>query len=206
MFGRKDYEIDRQHDAHMARIAITCGGAGFIWGLIATGSVVTGIGLGVLLAGVGTIVYYVVTVGTAKLVAHSVFPDTRGQAGVGYSHIDALEAKGDIAGALAAWEAVIAADPNAVAARMHAADLYAKKSDDQRRAASLFKEIQTHTKASAEVQRYASQRLIDLYFGTLNDEGRARVEMRRLVERWPTTTEAKFAREALKRLKHERHE
>src|SRR5512146_2490518 len=97
MFGRKDYQIDRQHDAHIMRVAVTAGGAGFIWGLVAWGTLIGALAMSVVTTIIGLIIYYVVAVGGAKLISHTVLPDTRGQAGVGYSHIEAMEARGDIA-------------------------------------------------------------------------------------------------------------
>src|SRR5690349_6432829 len=47
-------------------------------------------------------------------------------------------------------------------------------------------------------------KVIDLYLGPLKDEGRALVEMRRLIERFPGTKEADEARAALARIKSER--
>jgi len=48
---------------------------------------------------------------------------------------------------------------------------------------------------------YASSRLVDLYDGPLNEPGRALVELRRIIERFPSSAVAKGARDALPRLR-----
>jgi hypothetical protein len=48
---------------------------------------------------------------------------------------------------------------------------------------------------------YASSRLADLYDGPLNEPGRALVELRRIIERYPGTAVATHARDALPKLK-----
>ena len=58
--------------------------------------------------------------------------------------------------------------------------------------------------ASRELVRYAQTKIVDLYLGPLKDEGRALVELRRLIEGFPGTHEAEQARAALARIKTER--
>ena len=48
--------------------------------------------------------------------------------------------------------------------------------------------------------------LVDLHLGPLEDEGRALVELRRLIDGFPGTREAEMAREALAKLKESRRE
>jgi hypothetical protein len=183
--------------------------AGFFFGMIfgaMVGHTLLGMILGpIIMTAVGFGVYRVMVTGVGDAVSGMVVPDARGGAGLAYSHIEALEAKGDIAGALAAWEAEIVAHPDAVAPRMNAADLYARKMSDPARAAQLFRELQSHPHANDETRRYASQRLIDLYLGALNDEGRALVELRRFAERWPNTPEARGALKAIADIKKSRN-
>jgi hypothetical protein len=119
-----------------------------------------------------------------------------------YSAEDALAARGDIVGALRAYEAIVAADPSDVMARRKGADLHARHGDP-RRAAELFAEIRRIPAVPRSDQLYASQRLIDLLLGSLGDKGRALVELRRLVETFPGTREAAGARIAIDRMKRE---
>jgi hypothetical protein len=69
---------------------------------------------------------------------------------------------------------------------------------------ALFTRIRQVPGARRPDELYASQRLIDLYLGPLQDPGRATVELRRLVERFPDTPDAAGARAALERLRAER--
>ena len=48
---------------------------------------------------------------------------------------------------------------------------------------------------------YSSSRLVDLYDGPLDEPGRAVVELRRIIERFPGSDVAKHARTALPALK-----
>ena len=119
-----------------------------------------------------------------------------------YSHIQAMAAAGDVAGALAAYEAEIAAAPHAVAPRAQAAELYAQGSDPAR-AAKLFAEIRRIPGCSTQHDLYATQRLVDLYDGPLRQPQKSLTELRRIVDRHPQSREAPFAREALARRKRE---
>ena len=64
-----------------------------------------------------------------------------------------------------------------------------------------------HTELVAQcealLQRYASQKIIDLLLGPLGDRGRAMTELRMLIDRHPASREAEGAREALRNLKAE---
>ncbi|HEV8410750.1 MAG TPA: hypothetical protein VGQ30_09595, partial [Gemmatimonadaceae bacterium] len=54
-----------------------------------------------------------------------------------------------------------------------------------------------------ELQRYTSQKIIDLLRGPINDRGRALVELRMLIDKYPGSREAEGARDALRKLKAE---
>lgn len=198
-FGSKG-RVDVAERVYVLRILVYTVPVGFLMGVYA-GGILGGIIGSAGFSGLGIGVYYFVISGTARAVGSLVLPDRRGDAGVGYSHIEAIEAKGDFALALREWEAVIAASPNAVAARVHAADLHAHHGNNPVRAAELFRELQTHANAPDETQRYASQRLIDLLLGPLHDEGRALVELRKVADNWPNTPEGDGARKAIARIK-----
>lgn len=119
-----------------------------------------------------------------------------------YSHIEAMAAAGDIAGALGAYEQVIAAEPDAIVPRAQAAELYARGSDPAR-AAALFAEIRRIAGCSPQHDLYATQRLIDLYDGPLDQPAKSLTELRRIVERHRDSREAPFARAALARRKRD---
>jgi hypothetical protein len=118
-----------------------------------------------------------------------------------YSYQQALVMQGRVDDALESFEAVIAEKPAEVSPRIKAAELYAREKHDHRRAAELFREVQRTAGVGVGEDIYASNRLVDLYTGPLNEPGRALVELRRLAERYPGSPAARHARDALARLK-----
>jgi hypothetical protein len=118
-----------------------------------------------------------------------------------YSFQESLVAKGDMEAALEAYEQVIAEQPGRAAPRLRAAEHYARGARDVRRAVELFREVRDFPDVSTRDAVYASSRLADLYDGPLGEPGRALVELRRIIERYPGTAVASHAREALPRLK-----
>lgn len=120
-----------------------------------------------------------------------------------FSREEALVQRGDAAGALAAYEARIAAEPGDVEARVRAAELYAGPCGDPVRAASLLREARALPGLGAERDIQIANRLIDLYSGPLGEPGRALVELRRLSDRHANTRVGEQARAAIGRLKAE---
>lgn len=118
-----------------------------------------------------------------------------------FSREESLAARGDVAGALEAFERVIAERPDAVAPRMRAAELYAARGANPARAAELFREIRAIQGVTSRDALYASSRLVDLYDGALDEPGRALVELRRIIELYPGSRAAEHARAALPGLK-----
>jgi hypothetical protein len=114
-----------------------------------------------------------------------------------YSHIQAIAARGDIAGALKEYENVIAAESTAIEARIQAAELYATSRTDVVRAAALYNEVRRIDGVSAARDLYASQRLIDLYDGPLRQPSKSLTELRRIIDRHHGSREADFARSTL---------
>lgn len=121
-----------------------------------------------------------------------------------FSYQESLAIRGDVAGALASYEAVIAERPGAATPRLKAADLYARSGTNAVRAAALFREVRDLPGASGRDRLYAASRLIDLYDGVLGEPGRALVELRRLIELHPDTDVARGARQAIARIKAQR--
>jgi hypothetical protein len=118
-----------------------------------------------------------------------------------FSQQEARAAHGDLAGALASFEELIAGSPDGVEVRLRAAEMYATQSTNPARAAELLREARDLPSATRAQALYASNRLIDLYLGPLGDEGRALVECRRLIERHPRSSAAAGARQVIERLK-----
>ena len=123
-----------------------------------------------------------------------------------YSYEESLAARGDVPGALAAFERIIAERTAAVAPRLRAAELYAGRGNDPARAAALFREVRAIPDVTARDALYACSRLVDLYDGQLDDPGRALVELRRIIEMYPASPAAHHARQVLPRLKAALHE
>lgn len=170
-------------------------------GLTGIAVVLTAVAFG---AGAGIAVRFLalhVARGVSKGIAAFLFPTG---AAVPYeptfSAHDALEASGDVAGAIAAYDATLAADPANVRALRQAAELHVRAANPAR-AAALLTELRRAAGGARDQELYATQRLADLYLGALGDDGRAMVELRRLVERFPGTREGAGARVALQRLK-----
>jgi hypothetical protein len=118
-----------------------------------------------------------------------------------FSYQEALAAKGDVAGALDSYEAVIAEQSVAILPRLQAAEHYARGNRNPQRAAALFREVREMPGVTTRDALYSSSRLVDLYDGPLNEPGRALVELRRIIEQYPDSTVATRARAALPNLK-----
>jgi hypothetical protein len=119
-----------------------------------------------------------------------------------FSLQEALAAQGDVPGALASFEDLIRTAPAAdVVVRLRAADLYVRSKSNPRRAAALYREAQRTASISDSDHVYATNRLITLCLGPLDDRGAAMGELRRLIDRHPGTDVATDAREALATLK-----
>jgi len=119
----------------------------------------------------------------------------------GFSALEAMAMAGQAHQALEEFERRIAGAPEDAAVRFAAAEMYANSAIDPRRAAELFREARAIAGISARDDLYASNRLVDLYLGPLDDRGRALVELRRIADRYASTTSGRRAREALHSLK-----
>ncbi|HLA89377.1 MAG TPA: hypothetical protein VJL28_02965 [Gemmatimonadaceae bacterium] len=143
--------------------------------------------------------------GGAGRVAQTIYaPAAAGSYAPTHSHIDAMEAKGDFKGAAAAWEAVAVSTPSDAWPLIRAGELYLRELGDTGMALDRFRHARDLPGIKPEQHRYISQKLIDLYLGPLADEGRALVELRRLIDAHPGTREAEGARAAIARIKQQR--
>jgi hypothetical protein len=122
-----------------------------------------------------------------------------------YSHIDALAAQGNHAGAADAWEKVAIAEPMNPWPLIRAGEIYMRQLGDPTMALERFLGARSVPGVGAEQELYATQKIVDLYLGPLNDTGRALVELRRLSVRYAGSREANAAREAIARLKADRN-
>lgn len=111
--------------------------------------------------------------------------------------------RGDIAGALESYEQQMSADPRNTEAYLRAAELYAGKGENPRRAAEIFRAVQRAPEVTPADDVMASNRLIDLYRGKLGEGRRALSELRRLADRYPRTDVAERALVAIVALKRD---
>jgi hypothetical protein len=118
-----------------------------------------------------------------------------------YSYQQSLVMQGRVDDALESFEAVIAEQPDEIDPRVKAAELYVREKANHQRAAELFREVQRIAAVTPGQDIYVTNRLVDLLTGPLADPGRALVELRSLVERYPRTPAAQHARDALNALK-----
>ena len=118
-----------------------------------------------------------------------------------YSYQQSLVMQGRVDDALESFEAVIAENPDEIDPRVKAAELYVREKANHRRAAELFRQVQRIAGVTPGQDVYVTNRLVDLLTGPLDDPGRALVELRRLIERYPGAPAARHARDALRALK-----
>ncbi len=123
-----------------------------------------------------------------------------------FSSQEALAAYGRVDEALMAYESELKLRPTDIALLMKTVELYLEQKVEPERAAELLRQVRRLDRAPPEKILYASHRLVDLYLGPLNDRGRAIVELRVIIDRFPGSQAATFAREGLAKLKREHHE
>lgn len=120
-----------------------------------------------------------------------------------YSRIEAMAARGDVIGALDAFDAVARAEPGNATVRLQAAELAFRSKVDPHRAEAWLRDVQRLPDRRLEDDVAASYRLVDLYLGALNEPGRALRELRRLADTYRERNVGAQARDALARLKAE---
>lgn len=125
-----------------------------------------------------------------------------------YSQEQALIMQRDYAGAAACFEqriTVAKASPEGPEARLliAAADVYREHTDNKARAAELYRLAQKHPRLAPGQDVYVANKLADLYLGPLQQPGKALVEFRRLIERYPNSRTADQARMALTNVKQD---
>lgn len=123
-----------------------------------------------------------------------------------FSHIEALEIRGDLDGAAAAWDSAVAENPDSVLTLVRAADFHLRLRQDPTAALERFLRARALGSGAADTRRYVQQKIVDLYLGPLRDDGRAMAELRRLIDGHPGSREAEGARAALAELKARRAE
>lgn len=118
-----------------------------------------------------------------------------------FSQALALEASDDVQGAVAWFDAALVRTPGDPRLRVALGDLCMRQAMHGR-AEALYLEARRLT-GHPDLELYCTQRLIDLRLGPLARPEQAFPELRRLIDRFPSTREAEGARQALRRLKTE---
>lgn len=121
-----------------------------------------------------------------------------------FSHIEAMEVRGDLDGAGEAWEGALAEHPHDLLVHVRVADFHLRLRNDPHEALERFQRARALGAGPVDVRRYVQQKIVDLHLGSLADEGRAMVELRRLIDAFPDSREARAARGALAALKAKR--
>lgn len=121
-----------------------------------------------------------------------------------FSHIETMVIRGDLDGAATAWAVAILEQPDSAFVLMKAADFHLRARKDAVVALEHFHRARALNSGSDDLRRYIQQQIIDIHLGPLSDEGRAMVELRRLIDAFPGTREAEAARAALVALKTDR--
>ena len=148
---------------------------------------------------IGSVVWLVTSTGE-KVTKIFVEPGSGVQAPDGTSLAEAIAAKGDLAEASAAFDALRKAHGGDTVATLRVeAEMYSGPRGDPKRAKELFQRMRKAIDATREDELYATHRLADLYFGPLGDTDRALAELRRIVQRFPGTRDAEGAAVALER-------
>ena len=117
-----------------------------------------------------------------------------------FSYEDSLVMRGDIAGALASYERIIAESPEEAQPRLRAAEVCLKSKLNEK-AEALFRGVQRLPRVKPKDDVYASHRLVDLYRAWPGNETKGLRELRRLIDTYPNTDVAARAREGLVSLK-----
>ncbi|HEX6747103.1 MAG TPA: hypothetical protein VF092_07370 [Longimicrobium sp.] len=119
-----------------------------------------------------------------------------------YSYEKALLARGQVDAALASLEARLASRPDDPALCLFVADVYARDARDPRKAERLYLHAREVPGASSANDYLATNRLIDLYMGALDEPVLAAAELEHMRARHAGTTAAAHAEQALRALRH----
>ncbi len=160
---------------------------------------------GLILGGIAWGINYALISGSARIATgvHMPSGDTTAYVPT-FSHIEAIEIRGDLDGAAQAWADACAEHATNALVWVKAGEFHLRRRNDPATALVHYRTVRDLPGASSELVRYALAKIVDLHLGPLADEGRALVELRRLIERYPDSREAEQARSTLARLKAER--
>lgn len=156
------------------------------------------------LAACVVVVLWAVLTGTGHVARAVLHPPSGGRPTIPTSGAEALFTQGDLDASMAAFDALREQHGALPELLRCEADLHLERDGRPERARELLVRLRQSPGVSRGDELFASQRLIDLYFGPLRDEARALSEMRRLVDRFPGTRDAEGARAELERRRQQR--
>ena len=161
------------------------------------------LGLCVLLVAIGLLVIKIMQWIASDVVMGFLQPGGSARGVSNTSRAEALAAAGAFHEAAAEFEAARAISGDSIPSMRVEAEMHATASGDPKRAEVLLLRIRRSAEATRNDELYASHRLIDLYTGPLDDQGRAMVELRRMADRFPDTIDGQGALMELNRRKTE---
>jgi hypothetical protein len=129
------------------------------------------------------------------------FTQKQGDKRVGISHVESMIAAGRYDDAAAEIDALLALHGLDKGVCLLAVDLHMGKFGSPARAEVLLRRLRAER--PVEWERFATQRLIDLYLARTEWQTKAMTELRRMVARFPDSPEASGARACLERLRQE---
>lgn len=192
--------------AMMRSLPVASIAAGFtLWQLSRFGIVVAvfGAALAFVVAGALTFAVTLGMAGAASRAAMSFVAPSGGSTPSvdDYSQIKSLLVRGKIAEAITELDVQMRLRPADPALCLFAADVAAREARDPRAAEQLYLRVRGMEGASRDQDYAATNRLVDLYMGPLDDPTRAAAELERIRSRHPNTTAAAHAEKALRQLR-----
>lgn len=192
--------------AMMRSLPVSSIAAGFtLWQLSRFGTVVAMIGAALAFVVAGALAFATVLgmSGAASRAAMSFVAPSGGSTPSpdDYSQIKSLLARGKVAEALTELDVQLRLRPTDPALCLFAADVAARQARDPRAAEQLYLRVRGMEGASRDQDYAATNRLIDLYMGPLDDPTRAAAELERMKARHPNTTAAAHAEKALREIR-----
>jgi hypothetical protein len=172
-----------------------------VWGMHAEHRVLVAMLVAPPIAAALAVVVWLVVSTTGSVTDAMLHPGGSGMGPVPTSQAEFLFRRGDVDESMKTFDELRARYGDTVELLRFEADLHLGRGGDPARARDLLVRLRQAKTCTSADELYATQRLIDLYFGVLHDEGRALVEMRRLADRFPGTRDAEGARAELERRK-----